>query len=478
MPELQQGVLPPPPARIHFIGIGGIGMSGLARILHTWGYRVSGSDAAANDQTAAMARDGVNIAIGHTMSEEASQADLVVISAAVSGGNPELVAAEQAGTSVIKRAELLGLLANGRRSIAVSGSHGKSTTAGMIVSALTDLGEEPSYVVGAVVAATGLNAAPGSSDVMVVEADEYDRSFLWLQPEIAVVTNVEYDHPDIYPSVDDYEAAFVEFLRGVSPVGVIVIAADDAGSRHVLEQVRQESLARIVTFGEAGSEDWSLSRHGDTWQVRTPGGDRLPLHLAVPGRHNVRNAVAALVALDALGVPSAAAVGALGRYSGIGRRFELKGSACGVTVIDDYAHHPTEVAATIEATRGRYRGRRIWAVFQPHTYSRTKAMLAEFAAALDGADEVMLLDIYPSRETDDLGISSSDLMMLLQRPGAAAAGYRDAAASLRPLVLPGDVVLTLGAGDITRLGPELLGVLAESCPQTAGSPPAAGQGEW
>ncbi|HET8523353.1 MAG TPA: UDP-N-acetylmuramate--L-alanine ligase [Thermomicrobiales bacterium] len=453
--------LPPPPAAVHFIGIGGIGMSGLARILRAWDYRVTGSDAAESPQTAALSREGIPVVIGHGATA-AANADLLVISAAIHEDDPELLAARAAGVRVIKRAELLGMLANARRSVAVAGSHGKSTTSGMLTSALLALDAAPSYAVGAVIGTTGTNAAPGDGDIMVVEADEYDYSFLWLHPDVAIVTNVDYDHPDIFPDQTAYDEAFSRFISGIKPDGVLIIATDDPGCQRVL-QLRRDDLsrpARVVTFGESHDADWQLTGDGTGWTVNTPDGGRLPLRLTVPGRHNARNAVAAAAAMAALGWSTDAAIESLASYRGVGRRFDFKGCAGDVIVIDDYAHHPTEIRATIAAAREQYPDRRLWAVFQPHTYSRTKALMTEFAMALAAADDVIVLDIYPSRETDSLGISSADLVNRLPKPGHAGGQPAEVADYLTNHVQAGDVVLTIGAGDVTQIGPQLLAALS------------------
>jgi UDP-N-acetylmuramate--alanine ligase len=451
--------LPSPPAKVHFVGIGGIGMSGLARILAAWGYGVSGSDAHRSELTDALTAEGIAVAIGHDSVAWSTGASLVVRTSAVSDHNSEVAASLASGVPVLRRAQLLGLLANAKRCVAVAGSHGKSTTSGMLVSALRALGADPSYAVGAVVQATGTNAAPGAGPDMVVEADEYDYSFLELTPDVAVITNIDYDHPDLFSDQERYDAAFARFASQVRPGGTLVVASDDTGCRRLLERPDLDLVGRIVTFGEDDGSDVRLLCEEGGYRIAT--GRELPvdLDLQVPGRHNARNAAAAVAALVVLGQEPARAVGALAGYAGVGRRFELRGEAGGVTVVDDYAHHPAEIVATLRAARERYPGRRIVAAFQPHTYSRTKALLAEFAASLQVADEVAVLDIYPSRETDSLGISVADLIRLI--PGAHAAGPAITAATpIAALTRPGDVVLTIGAGDVTGVGPRLLELLA------------------
>jgi UDP-N-acetylmuramate--alanine ligase len=461
-------MLPPPPARIHFVGIGGIGMSGLARILNAWGYAVSGSDASASALLDELTTEGISVTIGHTATEAAAIADLVVMTAAARQDNPELVAAEQAGRPIIKRARLLGALADTRRGVAVAGSHGKSTTSGMLVTALRALGADPSFAIGAVLPGDGggTNAAPGSGTEMVVEADEYDRSFLQLHPDVAIITNIDYDHPDIFPDLESYDAAFAAFVAGIRPSGTLVIAAGDPGCLRVMARPDWISPTTVVTFGEEEDVDWRLERTDEGWRVTGSDDVAVPLVLQVPGRHNARNATAALAALVALGYDTAAAAASLEGFPGVGRRFELKGSAAGVVVVDDYAHHPREIAVNLPAAKERYPGRRVWAVFQPHTYSRLKALLDDFAAAFADADRIMILDVYAARETDDLGISAADLVSRLPEGTLTAGDPRDAARVLADAVAAGDVVLTLGAGSVTETGPMLLDLLRQrECPE-------------
>lgn len=454
----QRSEIPPPPAHVHFVGIGGIGMSGLARILNSWGYRVTGSDAFPSDLIESLKDEGIEIRIGHDDTEWATASDLVVATAAVRETNAEIHAAKSSGKPVIKRAELLGMLANERTSIAVAGSHGKSTTSGMLVTALRTTGLDPSYAVGAVVASTGTNAEPGMSAEMVVEADEYDYSFLWLKPTFAIITNIDYDHPDLFPDQGTYDRAFVRFARGAKPGGVLVANGDDAGVLRVIDDLRS-SPAELITYGWGETCDWRIQ---GTSVIR-PGGDKISLDLAVPGRHNIGNATAALIVMYRMGIDLPTAANALGTFAGVSRRFELRGEVNEVTVIDDYAHHPEEITATIAAARSRFPGRRIVAAFQPHTYSRTKAMVDQFATSLRSADYVVVLDIYPARETDTLGVSSEEIVRRMPSDQAVIGGKpSDAVAVLANCVHSGDIVLTMGAGDITLVGPKLLSLLEES----------------
>lgn len=453
--------LPLPPARVHFVGIGGIGMSGLARVLNAWGYVVSGSDAAASPLLEELAGEGMAVSVGHVATDAAAAADLVIATAALRSDNPEITAARVAGRPVIKRAQLLGALADARRGVAVAGSHGKSTTSGMLVTALRALGADPSFAIGAVLSAVngGTNAAPGSGAEMVVEADEYDRSFLQLHPDVAIITNVDYDHPDVFPDRESYEEAFARFVAGMRPAGTLVMAADDPGCVRLMARSDWYPPTDVVTFGETADADWRLERTEEGWRVTGADDVAVPMTLQIPGRHNIRNGAAALGALVALGYDAATAAAALATFNGVGRRFEFKGEAGGVAVVDDYAHHPSEIAVNLHAAKDRFPGRRLWAVFQPHTYSRLKALLADFAESFGDADRIMILDVYAARETDDLGVSAADLVKLLPAGTLTARDPRDAARVLAEVVHAGDMVLTLGAGSVTDTGPVLLDLL-------------------
>jgi UDP-N-acetylmuramate--alanine ligase len=448
---------------IHLIGIGGSGLSAIAQVLMDEGHVVSGSDQQASLTTEALAAHGARIAIGHR-AENVAGADLVVVSSAIPQSNPEIAAARRQGIPVIKRAELLGRMMQGRRGVAVAGTHGKTTTTGMLAQILLEAGLDPTFIVGGVIGSLGTNARAGSGP-FVVEADEYDRTFLGLQPWAAVVTNIEHDHPDCYPTLEAMFGAFGEFVDRLPDDGVLIACNDNPAARE-LGEIRTRKNKSVVMYGlyddalwravdvqpnNAGGSDYVLLRAGQTVGL---------VRLRVPGLHNVVNSLAALVAADQLGVPFSQAQDALAAFRGMLRRFEIKGEVSGVTVVDDYGHHPTEIRATLAAARARFPGHRVWAVFQPHTYSRVKALLDDFAGAFVDADRVIVTAIYASREHDTLGVSSADIVERL-----CAGRHRDvrlieeldeAALFLLANVRPGDVVITLSAGDGNRVGEKLL----------------------
>lgn len=438
-------------------------MSGIATMLLDQGYTVTGSDVARSEQTRALEERGIALVTGHADPTLASAADVVVSTRrAEDQAEVELSAAREHGAMVVKRGQLLGMIANSKRCIAVAGTHGKSTTSGMVTHALAALGEDPSYAIGAVIPSLGGTTGAGSGPFMTVEADEFDRSFLWLRPEVAIITSVSFDHPDIYASREDYDDAFRTFGEGIVPGGTLVIAGDDPGTARVLDllNVKQGLAVDVVTFGARDADHWTLEWKDRSCTFVDPAGERYAAHLAVPGNHNARNAIAATAALARLGFDTRRVIAALETFTGVGRRFEHKGTIDGIDVVDDYAHHPDEIAAVLAAARHTFPGRRIVAVHQPHTFSRTRALLEEFAASLDRADQIILLDIYPSGEWDTLGVSSADILRRLRTPSHAAAGPEDAARITAGIVRPGDVVLTLGAGDITRTGTLLIETLS------------------
>jgi UDP-N-acetylmuramate--alanine ligase len=449
---------------VHLVGIGGIGLSAIARVLKGWGYRVSGSDRQPTALTKALDAEGITTYAGHR-AEQVRGADLVVISSAVPEDNPEVVEARRLGIPVVKREPFLGELTAGKITIAVAGTHGKTTTSAMIAWILLQAGMDPTFIVGGVLQNLGTNARAGDGAHFVIEADEYDRTFLGLKPNVAVITILEHDHPDCYPTFDEMRAAFAEFAGRLVAGGLLIVCGDDEQARQ-LQAIAGSEGRRVETYGLDARWDWwakgaealysTLGNHA-TFEIRHRGGQRGTCALQVPGQHNVLNALAALAASTEVGVDLAVAASALTRFRGTERRFEVKGQVDGVVVVDDYAHHPTEIRATLAAARIKYPGRPIWAVFQPHTYSRTAALMDDFAAALREADRVLVTSIYAARETDTLGLSGADVVA---RMGDADATYvetlDDAVATLLQRVRPGDVVITLGAGDGYLIGEQLL----------------------
>jgi UDP-N-acetylmuramate--alanine ligase len=395
------------------------------------------------------------VQVGHDAAH-VGDAALVVISAAVRDENVELAAARARGIPVVKRAALLGALANARRCIAVAGSHGKSTTSGMIAFILSTLGHDPLFVIGAEIRDLGTSARNGAGPLAVVEADEYDYSFLHLTPDIAVITNIEHDHPDIFPTVSAYLDAFAQFAAQTRTGGTIIVNADDPHSAGICARTAGQRTTQTV--GTAATADWQIAFASEgAFALHYYGEPIDRVSLTVAGEHNARNAAMAVAACAAAGVDAVAALRTVATYRGVGRRFEVVGEHSGITVIDDYAHHPTEVRATLAAARTRYPVRRIIVAFQPHTFSRTALYATEFAAALSHADLSYITDIYAAREPDPGTIHARDIAGAVAHGRGRYSG--DLAATVAQIVAtaqPGDVVLTLGAGDITTVGPSVL----------------------
>jgi UDP-N-acetylmuramate--alanine ligase len=441
---------------VHFMGIAGAGMSALAELIVRRGVRVTGCDLVTAD-TDDLARLGINVVAGHDPAH-AEEARALVVTAAVRQDHPELQRARSLGLPVIKRAEAVGDLTRGRELVGVAGTHGKTTTTVMTADALAAAGREPTALAGGRVAAWGGNLRAGDDRLYVVEADEYDRSFLTLAATVAVVTNIEADHLDVYRDLGDIRAAFAAFVRGARTV---VPCADDPGAN----TLRTPSSSEVIRYGIDSTDARLVARDPQTVGGRfTFGvefdGERLgELSLGVPGRHNVLNALAAVGSGLALGAPFEAMAPALSRFTGVGRRFEYVGEARGVRVIDDYAHHPTEIAATLAAARGAFPGRRLVVAFQPHLYSRTRDFAGAFGAALATADLLFLTDIYAAREQPIPGVTAELIADAVRTAGGTLRwrGPRtDLADALAAEVRDGDVVMVMGAGDITKTGRELL----------------------
>ncbi|GLZ03637.1 UDP-N-acetylmuramate--L-alanine ligase [Actinomadura sp. NBRC 104412] len=452
--------------RVHFVAIGGAGMSGIARIMLRRGIAVSGSDARDSDLLAHLAELGAKVFVGHDAAH-VGDADTVVVSTAIRDSNPELVAARERGLRVLHRSEALAALMAGRRAVAVAGTHGKTTTTSMLTVALQHAGADPSYCIGGQLVTTGLGADEGTGEVFVAEADESDGSFLIYTPHIAVVTNVEADHLDNYGGFERVKENFARFVERVEPGGTLVAGADDEVAMELAALARDRGLP-VLTYGEAAGADLRVSGFtprglGSRFAVEGVG----EVTLGVPGRHNALNAAAVIAVARALGLDLATVRDGLAEFRGAMRRLEPKGEAAGVEVFDSYAHHPTELTADLSATRDYVRekaagdtGRegRIVAVFQPHLYSRTRFFAAEFGAALGLADVAVVLDVYGAREDPEPGVTGR--LVAERIPDGTTWEYvpewDEVAAAVVRLAEPGDVVITLGAGDVTQLGPRIL----------------------
>lgn len=443
--------------RVHFIGIGGVGMSAVARIMVARGVPVSGSDAKDLPVMAELAAAGARIAVGYGAAN-IGDAQTVVAGSAIRADNPELVAARAAGLPVLHRSEALAATMGEDLVVTVAGTHGKSTTTSMITVLLQGAGLDPSFAIGANVPALGVNAAHGKSGIFVAEADESDGSFLNYRPRIAVVTNVEPDHLDYYGTAEAVYESFDRFTMLLPADGVLIACADDAGALALAARTLARGITRVVLYGTSDRSDLVLHDGGPgDVAVSSPAG-RFALELQVPGRHNALNAAAAVAVALELGVDPAAAARALANFSGASRRFELKGEARGVRVFDDYAHHPTEVRAALTAARSVAGGHKVHVLFQPHLFSRTREFAREFADALNLADTALVLDIYPAREDPIPGVTSQLIAEHLAHGGRLVESGA-AVDALAAAAGPGDVVLTVGAGDVTAFGPKIVQAL-------------------
>ncbi|KOV57932.1 UDP-N-acetylmuramate--alanine ligase [Streptomyces sp. NRRL WC-3618] len=451
--------------RPHFIGIGGAGMSGIAKILAQRGAVVAGSDAKESETAAALRALGATVHIGHAAGHLADDATCVVVSSAIRADNPELARAAELGIPVVHRSDALARLMDGLRPIAVAGTHGKTTTTSMLAVSLGELGLNPSYAIGGDLDAPGSNALHGDGDIFVAEADESDRSFHKYAPEVAIILNVELDHHANYASMDEIYESFETFAGRIVPGGTLVISADHEGARELTR--RLPDSVRVVTYGESADADvrvLSVVPQGLKSEVTVElDGAPLTFTVSVPGRHYAHNAVAALAAGVALGVPAGELAPALASYTGVKRRLQLKGEAAGVQVIDSYAHHPTEMTADLEAMRAAVGEARILVVFQPHLFSRTQELGKEMGQSLALADASVVLDIYPAREDPIPGVTSTLIIDAARAAGADVTALSDKAEvpeTVAGMAKPGDLVLTMGAGDVTDLGPRILDRLA------------------
>ena len=452
------------PIPVHFIGIGGISMSGLAEILLKEGFPVSGSDSHASALTEHLERAGARICIGQAASNIPEDCKLVVYTAAIHPDNPEYREAKRRGVPMLSRAELLGqLMRNYQTSIAVAGTHGKTTTTSMIASILLEEDADPTISVGGILPSIGGNIRVGGSEVFLTEACEYTNSFLHFFPTIGIILNIEEDHMDFFKDLNDIRRSFRRFAELLPVEGLLIINSDIPDYAEITEGLS----CRVVTFGSSPDADYQAENTAydtfghpsfDLIRKIEKDGRRPRFSLKVPGEHNVYNALASIALADALRIPEAAVEKGLLSFTGTDRRFQYKGEVNGVTIIDDYAHHPTEIRATLHAA-AHYPHRELWCVFQPHTYSRTKAFLKEFAEALSLADHVVLADIYAARETDTLGISSRDLERELAALGADVyyfPTFAEIEKFLSEKCMHGDMCITMGAGDVINIGEDLL----------------------
>src|SRR5438270_2926605 len=450
--------------KVHFVGIGGIGMSGIAELLLNLGYRVSGSDLKASDITRRLASLGGAIAEGHRAGNVADDVDVVVTSSAVKKTNPEVLAARDRGIPVIPRAEMLAELMRLKEGVAIAGSHGKTTTTSLIATVVAHAGLDPTAVVGGKLNALGSNAKLGKGQLMVVEADESDGSFLHLSPTIAVVTNIDPEHLDYYGTVEALQQAFVDFADRVPFYGLAVLCVDHPVVQHLIPRIGK----RHTTYGLSPQAEWRADdiRHApfqSRFMVSHKGKQQGEVTLRMVGAHNVLNALACCAVAHELGIPFQVTGGALGECGGVPGRFPGRGEVNGITVVDDYGHHPAEIRATLAGARASFPQRRIVCAFQLHRYTRTRDLMGDFATAFNDADVLILGDIYAAGEEPIPNVSGEKLHAAVR-----ACGHRDAtfvperaalAAALRKRVRAGDLVLTLGAGDVTHVGEELLALL-------------------
>lgn len=437
----------------HFIGIGGAGMSVIAELLHARGARISGSDMNDSPTLQRLRNLGLHIYVGHR-AEQVPKDAVVVYSTAVPKSNPELAIAHERNQEVIHRSLALALAASGMDFVAVAGAHGKTTTSAMLAAALVEAGSNPSYAIGGSVLGLGAGARLGSGEVFIAEADESDGSFRNYTPRIAIVTNVESDHLDFYGTEAAFAEAFMDFARTIVADGLLICCADDAGAAKLAVAAASEGI-RTLTYGTDPRADAVVAGDELTYGHMT-----VRLTLQVAGHHNRLNAAAAFLAGTELGVPATLMARSLGAYQGAGRRFQPRGSAAKVRVVDDYAHHPTEVAATLATARTQVGSGRVIVLFQPHLFSRTKNFAKRFADALAAADEVVVCDIFPAREQPMAGVTSELITDQLAKAHYVG-DMQDAAAKVVDLARPGDLVITMGAGSITNAAPLIVDALKE-----------------
>ena len=450
--------------RTHFIGIGGIGMSGIARLLLARGEQVSGSDMTDHPILQGLRRQGARVSIGHRAGQ-VHGADCVIYSSSIAPDNPELSAARNRRIPVLHRGQAIGRLLRGKRTIAVAGSHGKSTTTALIASVLLDAGLDPTVILGAELELLGGNARPGAGRWAVVETDESDGSFLWLEPEVAVITNMDDEHLDYFRNRTEIRAAYGRFADRVRPGGLLIGCADDPAVGRILAGSNRRRIAYgLSSEAELAAGRLELKPGGSRFLCLRRGRPAGWVRLRIPGRHNALNGLAAVACAEALGIAFPAVAASLEGYSGAGRRFQIQGQIGGVMVVEDYAHHPTEIRATLEAARS-WPARRIRCVFQPHRYSRTRFLLDRFGSCFDSADELILLPIYAASEEPIAGVTSAALLEAVRRLGKVPVSCRSAEETLEALASdsrPGDLILFLGAGSVGALARRFLENLREA----------------
>ena len=450
------------PSSLYFVGIGGISMSALAELLADAGFPVSGSDRSPSAVTKMLEARGITVFYGQKAENITDSVDCVIFTAAIRPDNPEYKAAHERQLPCLTRGQLIGqIMQNYKMPIAVSGTHGKTTTTSMISEILLGADLDPTLSIGGILKDIGGNMRIGHSDYFVTEACEYTNTFLDFFPKIALILNIGEDHLDFFRDLEDIRHSFRRFALLLPADGCLIIN----GNIERLEEITKDLPCRVVTFGNESCDYYATDITYDQWGnpgfiLHSKAGGARPVSLSVPGAHNVENALAAFAAADVLSVPAALADAALKAYRGTDRRFEYKGSVGGVTVIDDYAHHPAEITATLKAAEN-YPHRKLWCVFQPHTYTRTKAYLKEFARSLSLADQVVLADIYPARETDTLGVHSQDLqreILALGHPCHYFPSFDEIENFLLENCINGDMLITMGAGDVVKIGENLLGI--------------------
>ena len=450
------------PIHVHFIGIGGISMSGLAEILLDEGFTISGSDSKESDLTKHLEAKGISVFYGQKASNIIPGIDLVVYTAAIHEDNPEFAQAKAQGLPMLSRAELLGqIMDNYEQSIAVAGTHGKTTTTSMISQILLEAKTDPTITVGGILEAINGNLRVGESEVFISEACEYTNSFLNFRPKYSIILNVEAEHLDFFKDLDDIRKSFHKFAANTLADGATIINGEIDNYTEIVKGLPQ----RIITYGLNSSYDYYAEnitydeKACAIFSVMHDGQKIMDVHLNVPGKHNVSNSLAAIALCDIMDIPNEAVISGLLKFGGANRRFQYKGKIDGITIIDDYAHHPTEIKATLTAA-ANYPHERLVLVFQPHTYSRTKAFLDDFAEVLSMADVVVLADIYAAREQNTYGVSSKDILNLLKKKGTEAyylPSFEEIEKFLLKNCINGDLLITMGAGNVVEIGEALLG---------------------